>query len=114
MKAIILGGCGAMGTEATRDLAATSDFEEITIADLDLARAQALADQLNTGAGDGRLRAVPVDASDEDALVQTIQGYDVVLNAMTYHFGLNATRAAVRTGVSYTDLGGLHNTPKQL
>jgi lysine 6-dehydrogenase len=114
MKAIILGGCGAMGTEATRDLAATSDFEEITIADLDLARAQALANQLNAGAGGGRVRAEQVDASDEDALVTIMAGYDVVVNAMTYHFGLTATRAAIRAGVSYTDLGGLHNTPKQL
>jgi lysine 6-dehydrogenase len=114
MKAIVLGGCGAMGTETTRDLAATSDFDEITIADLDVARAQALADALNAGPGHGRLGAVQVDASDEDALVKAITGYDVVVNAMTYHFGLSATRAAIRAGVSYTDLGGLHNTPKQL
>ena len=38
MKIIILGGCGAMGSEATRDLARTSDFEEIVIADADLTR----------------------------------------------------------------------------
>ena len=43
MKIIILGGCGAMGSEATRDLSRTSDFEEIVIADADLSRAQALA-----------------------------------------------------------------------
>jgi saccharopine dehydrogenase-like NADP-dependent oxidoreductase len=114
MKAVILGGCGAMGTETTRDLVATSDFEEITIADLDWAHAQELADQLNAAMGGRRLRAIQVDASDEDALVRAMDGNDVVVNAMTYHFGLNATRAAIRAGVSYTDLGGLHNTPRQL
>jgi saccharopine dehydrogenase-like NADP-dependent oxidoreductase len=42
MRAVILGGCGAMGSEATRDLAVTSDFDEITIADLDKEKASAL------------------------------------------------------------------------
>ncbi len=114
MKVVVLGGCGAMGTETSRDLAATSDFDEITIADLNVARAQALADELNGSAGGDRVRAAAVDASDEEALLAIIQAHDVVANTMTYHFGLNATRAAIRAGKGYVDLGGLHNTPKQL
>src|SRR6266849_1467248 len=114
MRAVILGGCGAMGSEATRDLATTSDFDEITIADLNVAQAQALADKLNAITVREHVHAVPVDASDEDALVTVIRGQDVVVNTMTYHFGLQATRAAIRAGVNYLDLGGLHNTPKQL
>jgi lysine 6-dehydrogenase len=99
-----------MGTEATRDLARTSDFEEIVVADRDLARAGALAGEL----GGGRVRAVEADASDEDALARCFDGFDVVANCTTYHYGLVATRAAIRAGVSYLDLGGLHNTPRQL
>src|SRR5207248_291960 len=114
MKAVVLGGCGAMGSEATRDLATTSDFDEITIADLNIAQAQALADELNASTGRERVHALPVDASDEDALVTVIRGQDVVVNTMTYHFGLQATHASIRAGVKYLDLGGLHNTPKQL
>ena len=63
MRIIVLGGCGAMGSEATRDLAKTSDFEEIVIADADLQRAQALAAEL----GGGRVRAIHADATDEGA-----------------------------------------------
>src|SRR5216683_716828 len=114
MRAVILGGCGAMGSETTRDLALTSDFDEITIADLNIAQAQALADELNSSTGKVHVRPVRVDAADEDQLVAVIRGYDVVANTMTYHFGLQATRAAIRAGVNYVDLGGLHNTPKQL
>lgn len=114
MRAVILGGCGAMGSEATRDLAITSDFDEITIADLDKEKANALADELNASTGRGHMRAAYVDASDEEALVALIRGQDAVVNTMTYHFGLQATRAAIRAGVNYVDLGGLHNTPKQL
>src|SRR3989441_2810710 len=114
MKAIVLGGCGAMGTETTRDLATTSDFQEITIADLNIAQAQTLAAELNASTGGGHMHAMHIDASDEDALVAAMRGQDVVINTMTYHFGLQATRAAIRVGVNYVDLGGLHNTPKQL
>src|SRR2546428_7130537 len=114
MKAIVLGGCGAMGTETTRDLATTSDFQEITIADLNIAKAQTLAAELNASTGSGHRNAMHIDGSDEDALVRVMRGQDVVVNTMTYHFGLQATRAAIRAGVNYLDLGGMHNTPKQL
>jgi saccharopine dehydrogenase (NAD+, L-lysine-forming) len=114
MKVVIPGGCGAMGSEATRDLAKTSDFDEITIADLNVAQAQALADELNAGTGRELVRVTQVDASDEEALVKVMRGQDVVVNTMTYHFGIKATHAAIRAGVHYLDLGGLHSTPKQL
>lgn len=110
MRVIVLGGCGEMGSEATRDLARTSEFEEIVVADLNLPKARALAEEL----GGGRVRAEQVDASDEQALSQRLKGFDVVANCTTYHFGLTATRAAIRAGVNYLDLGGLFNTPRQL
>jgi saccharopine dehydrogenase-like NADP-dependent oxidoreductase len=110
MRIIVLGGCGAMGSEVTRDLARTSDFEEIVIADADMPKAQALVDEL----GGGRIRAIQIDVSDEDALKHRLEGFDVVANATTYHFGLVATRAAIKARVNYLDLGGLFNTPKQL
>ena len=110
MRIIVLGGCGEMGSEVTRDLAQTSEFAEIVIADLDLAKAQGLARELDGG----RVRAVQVDARDEQALTETFRGFDVIANCTTYHFGLTATRAAIRARVNYLDLGGLFNTPKQL
>jgi lysine 6-dehydrogenase len=99
-----------MGSEATRDLATTSDFEEIVIADADLQRAQALASEL----GGGRVRAMQADASDEAALTESLRGFDVIANCTTYHFGLIVTRAAINARLNYIDLGGLFNTPKQL
>jgi lysine 6-dehydrogenase len=107
---MVLGGCGAMGSEATRDLATTSDFEEIVIADADLHRAQVLASEL----GGGRVRAMQADASDEAALTESLRGFDVIANCTTYHFGLIVTRAAINARVNYIDLGGLFNTPRQL
>ena len=99
-----------MGSEATRDLAQTSDFEEIVIADADLARAKAFAEEL----GAGRVRAIHADARDESGLTEILRGFDVVANCTTYHFGLIVTRAAINARVNYIDLGGLFNTPRQL
>src|SRR5215471_2210090 len=110
MRIIVLGGCGAMGSEVTRDLTRTSDFDEIVVADSDLRKAQALASEL----GGGRVRAIKIDVSDEDSLSEKLREFDVVANATTYHFGLIATRAAIKARVNYLDLGGLFNTPKQL
>src|SRR5262245_5380658 len=109
-RIIVLGGCGAMGTELTRDLARTSDFEQIVIADSDFSRARALADEL----GGGRVSPEQIDVSSEDALTERLRSFDVVANATTYHFGLIATRAAIRARINYLDLGGLFNTPRQL
>ena len=99
-----------MGSEVTRDLARTSELEEIVIADADFPKAQALADEL----GGGRVRAIQIDVRDEDTLAKALTEFDVVANATTYHFGLIATRAAIRAKTNYLDLGGLFNTPKQL
>src|SRR5215470_1054859 len=109
-RIIVLGGCGAMGSEITRDLARTSDFEKIVIADWDLPKARTLADEL----GGGRVSAEQIDVSNEETLTEKLRGFHVVANATTYHFGLIATRAAIRARVNYLDLGGLFNTPKQL
>lgn len=110
MKILVLGGCGAMGTEATRDLAATSDFEEIIVADIDPAKAQVLCDQL----GGGRLRARRADVTDGAELRRLFEGVDVVLNCTSYAFGLLITEAAIAARRPLLDLGGLYNTPKQL
>ena len=99
-----------MGSEATRDLAQTSDFEEIVIADVDLQRAEALAEELRGG----RVRAVQANAGDEVALTEKLRGFDVIANCTTYHFGVNVIRAAIAAQVNYLDLGGLFNTPRQL
>ncbi len=110
MRVIVAGGCGEMGSEVTRDLARTSEFEEIVIADANMEKARALAAEL----GGGRVLARAIDARDEDDLTKAFRGFDVVANCTTYHYGLIVTHAAIRARVNYLDLGGLFNTPKQL
>ena len=62
MRALVLGGAGAVCKETTRDLAQYSDFEEIVVADYSVAAAQALVEEL----GDPRLKVLSFNADDYD------------------------------------------------
>ena len=65
MKALVLGGVGAVCSETTRDLVQYSNFDEIVIADYNLEAANQLIAEL----GDSRLKAVQFDANDYDSML---------------------------------------------
>ncbi|MBE9472786.1 MAG: saccharopine dehydrogenase NADP-binding domain-containing protein, partial [Chloroflexi bacterium] len=65
MRALVLGGAGAVCKETTRDLAQYSDFEEITVADYNVAAAQALVEEI----GNPRLQAIQFDAGDHGGML---------------------------------------------
>ncbi len=99
-RALVLGGAGAVCSETTRDLAAHSSFDEIVVAEGNLAAAEALVAEL----GGGRLRARQFDADDDGALPGLFSGFDVVVNGLPYRYDLAVTRACVAAGVSGLDL----------
>ncbi len=103
MKAIILGGAGAMAAVAIRDLLEFADDVSITVADT------RQIDFRNT-----RIRSVIADVRDENSTTRIIDGHDVVINCVTYYFNVDVMKAALRARVPYVDLGGLyHGTHKQ-
>jgi lysine 6-dehydrogenase len=110
MRALVLGGCGMMGAEVTRDLSLTSDFDQIVVADKDLPHAHALVDEL----GDGRCSATAVDVTNRQEVRRLMAQCDVVANCTTYHYGLDLVNDAITCRRPYVDLGGLYNTPRQL
>ncbi|GAC1479750.1 MAG: saccharopine dehydrogenase C-terminal domain-containing protein [Candidatus Dormibacteria bacterium] len=99
-----------MGKEVTRDLCLTSDFDQIVVADKDIARAHALVDEL----ADPRLRAEAVDVTSPEDVRRVLGACDVVANCTTYHHGLALVKDAIACRTPYVDLGGLFNTPRQL
>jgi len=100
MRALVLGGAGAVCKETTRDLAQHSDFKEIVVADYNLSAAQALVKEL----GDPRLRAMPFDANDEDAMRRLFPGFDVVVNGLPYRYDYVVNKVCVELGVNGLDL----------
>ncbi|MBN1180055.1 MAG: saccharopine dehydrogenase NADP-binding domain-containing protein [Anaerolineae bacterium] len=100
MRVLVLGGAGAVCKETTRDLAAYSDFEEIVVADYNLAAAQALVEEL----GDARLKALRFDAEDYAGMLALFPQYDVVANGLPFKYDYVVNKACVEVGVDGLDL----------
>ena len=101
MKVGVLGS-GLMGKEAARDLTLSEGVTAIGLADIDLARAQKVVDQLNSP----KLTAHQVNASDEQELANFMRQYDVIINALFYSFNEIVAKTAIQVGVNSVDLGG--------
>lgn len=101
VKVIVLGGAGDMGSRAVRDLANQPDVEALTIADLNVDAAEKLAREVGP-----RARAVRVDATRMDTMVDAIRGHDVAAGAIGpfYRFERPVAEAALAAGVDYVSI----------
>jgi saccharopine dehydrogenase-like NADP-dependent oxidoreductase len=99
-RILVLGGVGAMANETTRDLVATSNFDEITIADINLKKAKAFV----AGLKDKRLKVVGFDANKISDMVKLMKGYDVVANGLPRIYSERAIKAAIVARVNILDL----------
>ncbi len=101
MKVLVL-GVGAVGTVSALRFARRPIFRQVVIADAVPGRAQALAGRIDQP----NVRAITLDASREDLLVQAIRetGTTLVLNAALPVTNLIVMRACLEAGVDYIDL----------
>jgi len=106
MRILVLGGAGAMGRVAVRDLAENSQAQEIIVGDLNIEKAEEIA----KWAGNQKITVKKVDISNIGSLVEAMKEADVVANAAPYVFNMKVTRAAIKTGKPLTDLGGVYYT----
>jgi len=95
-------GAGLMGRAAVHDLAQNPDVIQIGLFDIDLKRAREIAAQY----GRKKTIARKLDAGDMRAASREFAGYDAVISAVTYKFNPGLTRAAIRAGAHFFDLGG--------
>ncbi len=100
MKVLSLGGAGAVCQHATRDLAESSDFDQIVIGDYNVAAAEKLAAEI----GDPRVQVLQVDAENYDGLVKIFKEFDVVLNGLPWKYDLAVTKACIEAGVNGLDV----------
>lgn len=100
MRALVLGGAGAVCKETTRDLAEYSDFEEIVVADYNVEAAEALVGEI----GDPRLRVVRFDANDYEGMLRLFPEFDVVVNGLPFRYDYVVNKACVEVGVDGLDL----------
>ncbi|HEY77275.1 MAG TPA: hypothetical protein G4O00_14055 [Thermoflexia bacterium] len=100
MRALVLGGAGAVCKETTRDLAEYSDFEEIVVADYNVEAAEALIEEI----GDPRLKVIRFDANDYEGMLRLFPEYDVVVNGLPFRYDYVVNKACVEVGVNGLDL----------
>ena len=111
MRITVLGGAGKMGCIAVQDLANDPRVEEVIIADINSKQARTVADYLDNP----KVSLRPVETNGPDVYEKALKGTDVCLNATVYYRNLAVMEACLKTGVHYTDMGGLfHTTRKQL
>ena len=102
MKVLVLGGCGAQGTFATRELVASDEVSELIIGDYNVERARRVASEI----GSEKLGVEKVDVRDRGALVDLMRKVDVVVNCVGpfYMYGPMVLSAAIEAGRSYVDI----------
>lgn len=110
MHIIVLGGAGAMGRITVRTLTEYDNVDQITIADYNEARAQAVASTLNSS----KLRVQQIDVTNKEQLNTLLQGANVVLSAVDYVYNVPILQACIRNNVHYADLGGLFHISRTL
>jgi saccharopine dehydrogenase-like NADP-dependent oxidoreductase len=100
MRALVLGGAGAVCKETTRDLAQYSNYDEIVVADFNLKAAENLVRDI----GDRRLTARFFDAEDYGSMLKLFPAFDVVVNGLPWKYDLPVTKACVEVGVNGLDV----------
>ena len=91
-----------MGFGAVYDLAHNSETQVVTVADINVERAQAVADAVKSD----KVSAVQIDVNDYEQVVKLMRGQDAVISCVVYHHNLNLARAAIEARANFCDLGG--------
>jgi lysine 6-dehydrogenase len=112
MKLLVIGS-GMMGSAAAFDMARTAQVSSVTLADSDAKRARDVEARVNRITGDRKVRAVALDASDEQAAAKLMQGHSAALSAVPYFLNLGLARAAVEARCHFADLGGNNTVVRQ-
>jgi lysine 6-dehydrogenase len=99
-------GAGLMGRAALYDLSRLEDVEETGIFDVDGALAAEIGDKY----GNGKARAMELDAGDVAKTTELLMEYDSAVSCVTYRYNPGLTRAAIDAHCHMADLGGNNDT----
>jgi len=101
MKILVL-GAGRMGYGVAFDLAHSPAVEAITLADVNIELARAVADKL----GSAKVMPRQIDVADFSKVVDLMRGHDAAISCVTYFYNEQLAQVAVEARVNFCDLGG--------
>ena len=96
-------GAGKQGSACAFDLLQHPGTKQVILADRDVTH---LPPFLEPWKGKSKLEALRLDLGDAGAVAAAVARADAVLSAAPYYYNLELTRAAVKAGVHFADLGG--------
>ena len=102
-----------MGWAAAFDMARSDRVQEITLADSNEQRLTEAVDRIKQLAGNNKIQAATLDATDTQAARELMPGHDGVLSAVPYFLNLQLAQAAIASGCHFADLGGNNTVVKQ-
>ena len=97
MKKLLLLGAGAQGSTVAKRMNAEPNVSEIICADYDEAAVKAMEQTLD------KAKALKLDATRADNIVQAARGVDLMVNALPIALAPNALEAALQAKVNYQD-----------
>ncbi|MHC1578919.1 MAG: saccharopine dehydrogenase family protein [Dehalococcoidia bacterium] len=101
-RVTVLGGGGAVGSIATKTLAASGVFSDVVVADINVAAAKRVVKE----ARGAKVSAVALDAENSVSIRKAIAGSAVVLNCAGpfYKYGPIVLATVIEAGVNYVDI----------
>lgn len=111
MKAVCLGGAGAMSASLEYDLHKTSDFDEIVVADFDEGKARRVIDLMD---GDKRFSFTKLDATKKEEIAKVLKGADCVFDGLPDSFVFNFMEVASEIGINGVSLTVIGMTDERL
>lgn len=91
-----------MGRAVAFDLLRHDDTKELILADIDESNLKSVADFLD----DSRVKTVILDAKDKAQVFEVMKGIDSVVACISYTLNFDLTKAAIKSGANFCDLGG--------
>lgn len=101
MKIAVIGS-GQMGQAVAFDISRGDGVDKVGLYDFDLDLAEETAGKF----GNEKTIAGQIDAADEDSVADLLKEYDACISAVTYKYNPGLTRAAIKAGAHFFDLGG--------
>jgi lysine 6-dehydrogenase len=100
MKYLVLGS-GMMGRAIAFDLCQSDKVQEVTLADIDLARAKETAKIVSAKA-----KPLGLDVNSYRDVVKVMIDHNVAIGAVSYRCNVALSKAAIEAGIHFCDLGG--------
>lgn len=96
---IFIAGAGAVASVLSQQLAKDKEISKVVCGSNDLKRAKEFINTRNK-----KVSIVKLDLSNDQQLVKTVRGFDLIINASLPRFNLVLMKAALTVGANYQDL----------